>query len=143
MKVLIAGTNRTHARFDGDEDPQTLHFAARTASGQVVAVLSLMPEKWRDHPAWQLRGMAVEPNCQRLRLGQRMLQYTMQYLRENPSGRTALWCNARTSAVGFYEKCGWTVQSPHFDIPGVGPHVQMSIPTPNTPNIPNIPNTLG
>ena len=42
---------------------------------------------------------------------------------EEPAG--ILWCNARTSAIGFYEKLGWRVTSGPFDVPGVGPHVTM------------------
>jgi predicted GNAT family N-acyltransferase len=36
-----------------------------------------------------------------------------------------IWCNARVSAMGFYRKAGWTVESEEFEIEGVGPHVRM------------------
>lgn len=36
-----------------------------------------------------------------------------------------VWCNARTSAIGFYEKLGWQVVSEPFDVLTAGPHVKM------------------
>ncbi|MBA3707750.1 MAG: hypothetical protein H0W83_02890 [Planctomycetes bacterium] len=41
-------------------------------------------------------------------------------------GVRMLWCNARTSAIGFYQKQGWTVVSAVFEIPVAGPHVRMT-----------------
>jgi predicted GNAT family N-acyltransferase len=36
-----------------------------------------------------------------------------------------LWCNARTPAVRFYQKQGWTPVGEEFDVPLAGPHVRM------------------
>jgi predicted GNAT family N-acyltransferase len=36
-----------------------------------------------------------------------------------------IWCNARLSAVRFYEKLGFETRGDEFDIPDVGPHVVM------------------
>ena len=36
-----------------------------------------------------------------------------------------IWCNARKIAIGFYEKLGFSIISAEFDIPGIGPHVNM------------------
>ena len=33
-----------------------------------------------------------------------------------------LWCNARTTAFGFYEKMGFNIVVDEFDIPNLGPH---------------------
>ena len=35
------------------------------------------------------------------------------------------WCNARTTAIGFYEQAGWSTATDVFDIPTAGPHVKM------------------
>jgi predicted GNAT family N-acyltransferase len=40
-------------------------------------------------------------------------------------GATRLWCNARTPAVGFYERHGWTTVGEEFDVPPIGPHYRM------------------
>jgi ribosomal protein S18 acetylase RimI-like enzyme len=40
-------------------------------------------------------------------------------------GVSYLWCNARTSAIGFYEKLGMKVISEEFEIPVIGPHKVM------------------
>jgi len=33
-----------------------------------------------------------------------------------------LWCNARTSASGFYTRLGFAVVGEAFELPGIGPH---------------------
>jgi ribosomal protein S18 acetylase RimI-like enzyme len=38
---------------------------------------------------------------------------------------TYLWCDARESAVGFYEKLGFVIRGNHFDLPVTGPHYRM------------------
>ena len=42
---------------------------------------------------------------------------------ENPEW--PFWCNARTTAIGFYEQVDWSVETDIFDIPTAGPHVRM------------------
>ena len=36
-----------------------------------------------------------------------------------------VWCNARTTACGFYEKLGFEKSGPEFEIPGIGKHFIM------------------
>ena len=47
-------------------------------------------------------------------------------LRADRSSPPQLWCNARTPAVGFYQRMGWAVVSDVFEIPTAGPHVRMT-----------------
>jgi predicted GNAT family N-acyltransferase len=42
-------------------------------------------------------------------------------------GGDLVWCDARTTAAGFYERFGFTVVTDEFDKPGIGPHVGMVI----------------
>jgi GNAT superfamily N-acetyltransferase len=64
------------------------------------------------HPAWQRKG-----------LGRQLLAHAELLLAEDPI--RLRWCNARTSAIGFYATMGWTVVSDEFDIPTAGPHRRM------------------
>jgi predicted GNAT family N-acyltransferase len=122
-RILRAGLPFETACFDGDDDESTRHYAA--VSGlEPVCCLSLMPSEWEGRPAWQLRGMATAAAVQGRGLGRRLLERAVtEAWRDEPS--RILWCNARTSAIGFYEKLGWRVVSAPFDVPTAGPHVKM------------------
>ena len=43
----------------------------------------------------------------------------------NANNACYLWCNARTSAIEFYKKQGFVLNSAEFEIEGVGPHYEM------------------
>ncbi len=122
MAVLIAGTNRTSPQFPGDLDPGVLHLAAFDGE-QVIGCASFIPSEWMGQPAWQLRGMATDPRYLGKGVGSAVLKYAEAILCSR--GRPILWCNARTSAVGFYLKQGWRTVSEEFLIPDVGPHFKM------------------
>jgi ribosomal protein S18 acetylase RimI-like enzyme len=68
--------------------------------------------------------MAVSPEVRGRGVGQALLEFLESGLRAESPVRQ-LWCNARTPAVGFYERQGWRVVSEVFDIPTAGPHVRM------------------
>jgi GNAT superfamily N-acetyltransferase len=122
-RILRAGLPFEAARFEGDSDPATRHYAA--VAGEVpVGCLTLMPSAWEGRPAWQLRGMATDANEQRRGLGRQLLEAAVADARAAAPERI-VWCNARTSAVGFYAKLGWQVVSEPFDVPTAGPHVKM------------------
>ena len=41
-----------------------------------------------------------------------------------------MWCNARTPAVGFYQRHGWVVASEEFEVKTAGPHFKMTLKLP-------------
>ena len=57
-------------------------------------------------------------------------------------GGDLVWCYARTTASGFYERMGFTVVTEPFDKPGIGPHVGMVKDLQKDPVLP-IPRKLG
>lgn len=123
-RVLREGRPRDTAIFPGDEAPDTTHWVAVQAD-RVVGVVTVMHAPLPDPPAavdpvpaWQLRGMAVLPELRGEGLGVRLLHAT--HALERP-----LWCNARAHVVAFYERHGWRVVGPVFEIKGVGPHRRM------------------
>ena len=120
--VLRPGRPLETARFDGDDDADTVHLAARLAdSGEVVGCATLMRRPFEQQPAWQLRGMATRRDLARRGVGTAILRGAEQVVREH-DGPWLLWCNARLAAVPFYQSAGWQVVSAAFDIPGIGPH---------------------
>lgn len=122
-EVLIRGTDRVSPYFEGDYDENTLHVGL-IAENKVVGCLSFMRNVWEGNPAWQLRGMAIDPTWRGKGAGRILLDYAETVLMEKSDIRQ-LWCNARANAVGFYEKMGWQVVSEEFTIPHVGPHYKM------------------
>ena len=120
--------------FVGDNDPATFHLGA-FADDALIGVASLYREPLRGSVAqvaapavqpadvWRLRGMAVEPMLQGQGYGRQLLTACLQEvgLRDGK----LLWCNARTSAVGFYQGAGFEISGAEFVIPQIGPHYVM------------------
>lgn len=127
-RMLRAGLPLEMARFPGDDAAATLHFAAM-ADGVPVCCLTLVAADWEDRPAWQLRGMATALDYQRRGIGRKLLAYAIVQA-DSRGARWPLWCNARVSAIAFYESAGWQVVSDVFEIPQAGPHVKMFMARP-------------
>jgi GNAT superfamily N-acetyltransferase len=121
--VLRNGRDWQSAVFPGDDHPAARHFIARS-DGKVIGCVTLHPSQWENEPAFQLRGMAVDPQYQRNGIGSRLLRALEASIIQDNATRL-LWCNARVPAIAFYARHGWTVVSEEFDVPIVGPHVKM------------------
>ena len=121
---LRPGLPPEEARFDGDEEPTTRHFGAFLGDGAVVGCASFVRRPWAGEPACQLRGMATRADHVRRGIGAELLRFAEETLRAE-DGPRLFWCNARLTAVPFYERVGWVVVSDVFDVPSVGPHRAM------------------
>jgi len=119
-RILRPGHPREAAEWDTDAEAATRHWAA-TWGGEVVGVVTVVrrPPPDADAPEWQLRGMAVASEVQRGGVGSRLLEAVHREV------DAPMWCNARESAVGFYERHGWEVRGERFDKPPAGPHFRM------------------
>ena len=100
---------------------------ARPADGAVVGVVRFSPAPcpWRPlaRAPWQLRGMATEAAVRGSGAGRLLVIDGLE--RVTARGGDLVWCDARVSAAGFYERMGFTVVTEEFDKPGIGPHVGM------------------
>ncbi len=72
---------------------------------------------------YRLRGVATDKQFQGQGCGRLILAKAEDILTEKKC--EILWFNARESAFGFYEKCGYKKIGDMFDIAGVGPHKVM------------------
>lgn len=119
-RVLREGRPPEDAIFEGDDAPTTRHFLVQWTD-QVVAVATVMqaPFPDGDGPALQLRGMAVAPEHQGKGLGAQLVQGIAQAVGE------PMWCNARMSALPFYEKQGWQGTGDTFEVERIGAHRRM------------------
>jgi predicted GNAT family N-acyltransferase len=128
-QVLRAGLPRETAIFTGDDAPETVHVVA-VDEGEIVGCATMIPSAWQGQKAWQLRGMAVAPRLQRSGVGGLMLKQLQRIAQETAGDVRMMWCNARTPAVKFYERHGWTVVSDEFVIETAGPHFKMTLKLP-------------
>lgn len=121
--VLRKGMESTDVHFPEDEHATSFHLGAFEGD-EVVAVASFSPTPtpYREGAdAWQLRGMAVADDHQRRGLGEALIVDAVRRLQEN--GATVLWCNARDTAAGFYERLGFVVHGDGFTTKTTGlPH---------------------
>jgi len=120
--VLRPGLPLHTARFDGDDEPATRHFGAFVApTGAAVACVSCIRRRREGADAWQVRGMATRADLAGRGIGRGLLTFALDALRAE-GGPRLVWCNARVTALRFWERAGWTVASDVFEIPGVGSH---------------------
>lgn len=124
-RVLRDGLPRDTAIFEGDGEVGTVHLGAFDDWGVMIGCVTILHRMWNGAPAWQLRGMAVDPQWQGRGIGKALL-VELERLVLCDSHSTLMWCNARKPAVGFYERHGWRLASPEFEIPTAGPHHRMT-----------------
>ena len=110
--------------YPGDDANNSFHLGAMR-SDEVLAILSMYcspkPEDTAD--AWRIRGMASVPEIRGTGFGRKLVEVARD--KSWNSMRAPIWCNARESAFGFYEKLGFVIEGEIFDIEGIGPHAVM------------------
>ncbi len=125
-QILRLGKPVESCVYSGDDDEQTFHLGAFVDT-KLVSVASFYFEK---HPAlsapyqYRLRGMATLPEYQRSGLSSELLKMAFPIIKQNLA--SLLWCNARLTAVGFYEKVGFTKVGETFTIADIGEHLLMT-----------------
>lgn len=129
QKILRPSGSLEDCIFDGDDDDLTFHLGAFT-DGKLVSVASFYFENHRsyvkDHEyQYRLRGMATLNDYRAQGFSSALLKTAFPLIKQNQC--QFLWCNARTSARGFYEKVGFEATSDVFEIEGIGPHILMHI----------------
>ena len=83
-----------------EEDNHGYHFAA-FKDNKIVGVVSL----FQKNTDFQFRKFAIAADVQGTGIGKIMLQYLTDFA--VTGGATRIWCNARDTAVAFYEKYGF------------------------------------
>lgn len=116
--------------YDGDDEPTTLHLAAY--EGQVpsepIGIVTLSRGGLPIDPRpgdYRLRGMAVDQRWQGKGVGRALVRAGLSAAAE--AGGRRVWCNARLTATGFYDRAGFQPVGETFDIPGIGEHIRMVI----------------
>ena len=122
-KVLRPSLPFDTSCLSSDHDDDACHFAVLDDE-TIISVASAYHELFAEFPgrdAFRLRGMATEPEHQGKGFGSKVLDGLVSYLQRHTKAQL-LWCNARVSAIGFYEKMGFEIIGKEFDIPNLGSH---------------------
>lgn len=102
-----------------ENDAKGLHFGV-FQNGSLVSVISLFVENSEA----QFRKFATDKDFQGKGYGTKLLEYVVQQAKSLKISR--LFCDARTSAIGFYERFGMKVVSDVFQKSGKD-YVRMEI----------------
>ena len=88
-------------------DADGTHFGL-IADGQLTSVVSL----FNIADSYQFRKFATSTRLQGAGYGSALLKYLITYIQERAAAQ--LWCNARVSASGFYERFGFVKSGPVY-----------------------------
>lgn len=92
-------------------------------NGKVVSIATFYEEK---HPKldgniqYRLRAMASDQSVAGKGYGRFSIAFAEDELRKRKA--EILWCDARKSALGFYEKIGFKITGDYYQVRNIGPH---------------------
>ena len=89
------------------EDTLGLHYGAVADAG-IVAVASVFV----DQPNCRLRKFAIDPDFQRQGIGSAMIKHIKTDLKSR--GYKTLWCDARETALPFYQSLDFQINGARF-----------------------------
>ncbi len=122
-EILRPGEDIQQCVFEGDSAPDTRHFGAQDGDGTIVGIVSVYR---KGNPSissgntFQIRAMATLPNVRKKGVGRLLVAAAENHA--STEGASFIWANARSTAVDFYVKSGYTLASAEFLIEGVGAH---------------------
>ena len=125
LPVLRKGKSVESCQFDGDHLATTIHFGLYL-NQELVGIVSLFQKSnplFPEKKQFQIRGMAVLENHRKKDFGKTLLIHCEKECRNQDTD--LIWFNARTEAVGFYEKKKKKKTGTPFEIPDVGEHIIM------------------
>ena len=127
QQMLVPSRELKKAKFENDDDEDISFHLGAFKDSKLVSVASFFYDRnplFPDMHQYQLRGMATLPEFQGQGLSSELLSSAFPIIKQNFC--TLLWCNARVTAIGFYEKVGFKKYNDEvFEIEDIGPHVLM------------------
>ena len=97
------------------------------SSGELVGIATLVAQHWDAlpdarpaEPQMRLRAMATHINCRGHNVGSVIIKAVLGEL--YTCKKDWVWCDARVSAIGFYDRVGWSVDSKVYEVEHVGRH---------------------
>ena len=125
QEILRKGFPEEALVYEGDEEEQTFHLGV-FIENHLVSIASFYYHRHpdiEDEYQYRLRGMATRKEHRRQGLSTALLKTAFPIVKQNQC--SLVWCNARETAVSFYEKLNFQKQGKRFQIQGIGPHFLM------------------
>lgn len=122
QKILRPDLSLLQCHYPGDTDSSTHHFGCTINDG-LVGIVSVYKRSNKDLNSgcgFQIRAMATSENVRGKGVGLKLLESAQNLA--SKSGADYIWANARSTAIGFYKKAGYTVFGEEFSVQGVGAH---------------------
>ena len=122
-EVLRKGIDLPY-KMEGDFDKETIHLGF-LINKKIVSIVTLIKKKNEklDGEQFQLRGMATLPEYARLGYGRLLMLKVEKLLTKN--NIDIIWCNARVSALGFYQSVNYKIKGKPFIVDKIGEHYMM------------------
>lgn len=121
--ILRPGLKVEQCNYPGDTDNSTHHLGCYV-NKELVGIVSIYersnPELHNNGCGFQIRAMATSEAVRGKGIGASLLKAALELAIK--SGADYIWANARASAIGFYKKAGYKIDSEEFQIEGVGAH---------------------
>lgn len=124
--VLRKGMPIATCSFENDDLSTTFHYGC-FKNETLVGVASLYQKtnpKFKTTTQFQLRGMAVLDEFQKQGIGEQLLLFIENQVKELHA-EAIIWCHARGSAVGFYKKLNYSTIGNILVIKDIGNHYIM------------------
>ena len=121
-EILRPKSDISECIFEGDEDKTTVHLGA-IENSTVVGIVSIYKRtclNFSEGVGFQLRAMSTSSGTRGRGFGNKLLKAAEDYAKDE--GANYVWANARSVAIGFYKKSGYSIESSEFEIEGVGAH---------------------
>jgi predicted GNAT family N-acyltransferase len=112
---------------DPDKEEETFHMAA-ILNEEIIGTSTVIIDKNNAFPQadqYRLRAMATAPKVRGKGVGEKIIQAIISELKKRKC--EILWCDARLTATGFYEKLGFKTEGKVYEVPNIGPHKLMYI----------------
>ncbi len=112
-------------KLETDNIAGTFHLGA-LLNDKLISIATFCPEKQQAFTAerqMRLRAMATLDQYRKKGAGSAIISHAESVLKKD--GIEILWCNARTSAQGYYDKLGFKTHGEVFAYPPIGPHIVM------------------
>lgn len=124
QRVLRPHQKASELIYPGDDASDSFHLGAMRGD-EVLAILSMYfsPKPDDTSNAWRIRGMASVDEIRGTGYGRKLVEVACDKAWDIE--RAPIWCNARESAFGFYEKLGFVIEGGIFEIDGIGAHAVM------------------
>lgn len=123
-KILRNGLPANDCVFPTDQVEGAFHLAFYV-DDEIACIASFFPKNHASQKTlgYQLRGMATDEQFKGKGYGTKLIAFAVEYI--SKTNAEYIWCNARSSAIQFYQKLGFELASDEFEIAGVGPHYEM------------------